>query len=64
MVWLIYEDDYGSTFSPYVLTKLVRDEDEAIAYCRRHSAIYVGHKDRGDNLANYPQHRGGLFSDD
>jgi hypothetical protein len=66
MVYLVYEDDYGSTFSPYFLTTIYRDKEKAIAYVKSRNglAMLKEFEDKGDNLESYPHSLGGLFSED
>lgn len=58
-VYLVYEDDYGGTFSPYILTKVIpvweRDTigESGLTWC------VLSPKNN-----NYPKYRGGLFNDD
>jgi hypothetical protein len=65
-VYLVYEDDYGGLFSPWFLTQVFADEDEAIKYCKSHKWLSTMrcYECRGLDLSAYPQSIGGLFSDD
>lgn len=66
-VFLVYEDDYGGTFSPWYLTRVCSSREEAERYidgrgkwlCR-----IKEHHNLGPALENYPETIGGLFSDD
>jgi len=69
IVWLVYEDDYGGTFSPYWLTKVFGEnqENELNDYTKTLSggmysvikAEYAGTLE----LSAYEQTLGGLFND-
>jgi hypothetical protein len=64
-VWLIYEDDYGGLFSPYVLIKVCKSEQEANEYCKGNCLTRIVQSGyNGDGIENYPYYHGGLFSDD
>jgi len=59
-VFLIYEDDYGGMFSPYVLTHVFETKDEAENYKNGSWLVrIIEHPKREDS--NYPKHNGGLF---
>lgn len=59
-VYLIYEDDYGSIFSPKILTKVCRTKEEADAYVKDlHPWMY--YVDTVDESSDYPKFHGGLF---
>lgn len=65
-VWLVYEYDYGGTFSLYHLRKVFEDYDDAKYYADTLSlstsiiqASYAGTLD----IFAYPCYLGGLFQD-
>jgi hypothetical protein len=64
-VWLVYEDDYGGLFSPYVLTKVCESEKEAWDYIGERKLARVvqsGYAGTLDTSA-YPYYHGGKYSD-
>jgi len=63
-VWLIYEDDYGGLFSPYILTKVCESEKEAWDYAKEKlaSVVQSGYAGSLDTSA-YPYYHGGKYSD-
>lgn len=66
-VWLVYEDDYGGTFSPYWLSKVFENEDELKVYTKTLTAgLYsvVTSEHKGLDKKAYKPCIGGLFSDD
>jgi len=65
-VYLIYEDDYGGLFSPWFLTKVFIDEEEANKYMKSNKWLSVVRVSeyQGDDLSAYPNSIGGLFSID
>jgi hypothetical protein len=60
-VYLIYEDDYGGMFSPYILTKVCKTEEEAKRYIEGKGwlARIVPYGEREDG--KYPEYNGGKF---
>lgn len=64
---LVYEDDYGGMFSPYVLTRVFPEDQEQQArdYLggRLGTIIKAGYNGSLD-ISAYKYYLGGLFSDD
>lgn len=63
-VFLVYADDYGGSFSPYVLYGVYREEAVANAVAKSMLGTVTEHPDLGDHIDAYPKYRGGLFSDE
>lgn len=64
-VFLVYEDDYGGTFSPYVLTRIFRSLKEAEEATKDLGlmARIVKFEDRGNEFESYPKYNGGLYNE-
>lgn len=65
-VWLVYEDDYGGTFSPYLLVAVYPADRRDLADQRAAgtSSAVVWHEWRGGlDRGLYPPIHGGLFGD-
>lgn len=64
-VYLVYEDDYGGMFSPFILTAVYEehDYDKAVEYVKSRGCLasLVESENHGLDLSNYQQYRGGLF---
>lgn len=65
-VWLVYEDDYGGTFSLYHLRKACESYEDAKCYADSlsldASIIQAGYAGTLD-ISAYPYYLGGLFQD-
>ncbi len=63
-VWLVYEDDYGGTFSPYVLTKVCESEKEASDFAKGKLSRVVKYGYNGTlDASAYPYYHGGKYAD-
>jgi hypothetical protein len=66
-VYLIYEDDYGGMLSPYVLTKVFREDqrEEAYRYLDKRGSLATLVKTtyNGLELSGYKQYLGGWLGD-
>lgn len=64
-VWLVYLDDYGGTFSPYLLSKIFAEDQEENArnFLQEMGGIGVVRKAefKGWDKSLYPNSVGGLF---
>lgn len=67
-VWLVYEDDYGGTFSPYWLTRVFDDEAKLDEYTKTLPPfLYMIREVEHLGTLNpeaYKKSIGGMFSDD